>query len=357
LPRSFPYALATFAAAVVLAFLPSGSRPIDAAPLQPLQAVLDVAEEIEESLKDLQEQARREQSVELAQLVEQMRKKLEEMKQPGVSEREALAKISDMQAALAEQQAVNDTALVDKQFANLGEAMMPAAVLENAGKALQEGKFEKAANELEKLQEGQVDPKEAKIAQQKMERVAKSMKDAKLSQLSAATKQMAEGLRGAKGLLEKGSRDLAKQARQHDRRRRLNQLLAMRQDFLNECKNRCQSSYRAWIKEKQNKQNPGAGAGAQQGDRPLGDKSNLSAQRLLQEIAGLSGDDGPGDVETDRSTEGDSEKAARTYRELYQKYSKMSDAVIEREQIPLGYRQTIRTYFELIHPRNITDEK
>src|SRR5262249_36852088 len=45
LPRAFPYAVAACAVAIVLACLHLGSLPVDAAPPQPLQAILDVAEE------------------------------------------------------------------------------------------------------------------------------------------------------------------------------------------------------------------------------------------------------------------------------------------------------------------------
>ena len=44
--------------------------------------------------------------------------------------------------------------------------------------------------------------------------------------------------------------------------------------------------------------------------------------------------------------------ASRGYREAYQKYRKMSEAVLEGEAIPLGQRQMIRKYFELIRPQN-----
>jgi len=37
-------------------------------------------------------------------------------------------------------------------------------------------------------------------------------------------------------------------------------------------------------------------------------------------------------------------------KEVYSKYRKMSDAVLDSEDIPLGHRQTIRRYFEAIRP-------
>ena len=45
------------------------------------------------------------------------------------------------------------------------------------------------------------------------------------------------------------------------------------------------------------------------------------------------------------------EEARRAYRETYDKFRKISEAVLESEPIPLGHRQTIRRYFESIRPR------
>ena len=36
---------------------------------------------------------------------------------------------------------------------------------------------------------------------------------------------------------------------------------------------------------------------------------------------------------------------------MYQKYRKMTEAALNSEPIPLGHRQTIRRYFELIRPQ------
>jgi hypothetical protein len=56
-------------------------------------------------------------------------------------------------------------------------------------------------------------------------------------------------------------------------------------------------------------------------------------------------------VETTSSPEA-RQQAARAYKEMYQKYQKLSEAVLEGEAIPLGQRQMIRKYFELIRPQN-----
>src|SRR2546423_1885130 len=81
--------LVALGVALVLVVRPPNSGQVQAALPEPLPAIVDVAEEIEEDLKQIDALAREERNAALAQLVQRLREKLEEMKQPGVSEREA----------------------------------------------------------------------------------------------------------------------------------------------------------------------------------------------------------------------------------------------------------------------------
>jgi hypothetical protein len=86
-----------------------------------------------------------------------------------------------------------------------------------------------------------------------------------------------------------------------------------------------------------------------------GEKTRLESPRNMQEITGTPGE-GPSEFETSSSPEG-REQARRKYRESFEKYQKLSEAVLDSEPIPLGHRQTIRRYFELIRPtRSDLDE-
>jgi len=80
-----------------------------------------------------------------------------------------------------------------------------------------------------------------------------------------------------------------------------------------------------------------------------GDPSKIDSTRNLEQITGQFGD-GPSEIETTNSPEG-REAARRKYREVFKKYQKLSEAVLDSEPIPLGHRQTIRRYFELIRPQ------
>ena len=56
------------------------------------------------------------------------------------------------------------------------------------------------------------------------------------------------------------------------------------------------------------------------------------------------------DIETTTNPEQEQE-AVRQYREQAGKYEALSESALESESIPMGHRQTIRRYFEMIRPQ------
>jgi hypothetical protein len=351
-PRSMPYAVGLWVAAAAIAALmwvfPFGAPSVEAGPAEALPHIVAEADRLQESLQDLEEAARQEDNKELEKLVEKLRQKIEEMKQPGVDEREALAKLSEMEAAIQSQQAQYNAALVDGQLQSLGAAMSTAMALEGAGKALQESQLDKAAKELEQLEDPQLDRKEQKVVEEKLKQVAKEMGDVGLGQLSGAVSDFAESLKGGKGKGKKATSVLAKEVRNQARRKRINDLLTGELENLKEGKCNCNSLVKGKRPEKS--KSPSSSFGAGTSGNVQGEKTQLLGQHNQVNITGTPGE-GPSDVETTASPEA-RQKAQRGYKESYQKYRKMSDAVLDSEPIPLGHRQTIRRYFELIRPQN-----
>jgi hypothetical protein len=80
-----------------------------------------------------------------------------------------------------------------------------------------------------------------------------------------------------------------------------------------------------------------------------GRQTTLDSQRNLEQLTGQLSGEGESEFETTTSPEG-REAARRRTRETFAQYQKRSEAVLESEPIPLGHRQTIRRYFELIRP-------
>ncbi|HTU17046.1 MAG TPA: hypothetical protein VMG10_03220 [Gemmataceae bacterium] len=359
-PRSLPYAVGVWVAAAAIAVLlwmfPFGAPTVEAGPTPAPPQIVAEAERLQESLQDLEEVARQEDNKELEKLVEQLRQKIEEMKQPGVDEREALAKLSEMEAAVQAQQAQYNTAVVDGQLQSLGSAMSAAAALEGAGKALEQTKLDKAAKELEQLEDPKLDRKEQKVVEEKLKQVAKAMGDVGLGQLSGAVSDFADSLKGGKGKGKKATKVLAREVRNQARRKRINDLLNAKLDDFKEGKCNCQCNSLVKGKKPYKSKSPSSTFGAETSGNVQGEKTKLLGQNNQVSVTGTPGE-GPSDVETTASPEA-RQKARRGYKENYKKYRKMSDAVLDSEPIPLGHRQTIRRYFELIRPTNSDlDEK
>lgn len=355
LPRTLLYVAGLLVLALALLLWPSRSAVVEAALAGPPPSVLEEAKRIQEDLKEFEELARKENNKELENLVQELREKVEEMKQPGVDEREALAKLSEMQAAIAAHQAQYNVGLVDGQLQALGEALSAAQALDGAGRALQEAKYEKAAKELEELEEPQFDRKEAQALEEKLRQVAKGMGDVGLGQMSQAASEMAEGARGGKGKFQKASKEMAKMVSKHGRLRKINNLLEGELARLSEGKCNCQANSTAKGKMPQKSLSPTSSWGMGTSGNTQGDKTSLLSQRNLEQLTGTPGE-GPSEAETTHSAEG-RQQASRQYKDVYQKYRRMSEAVLDSEPIPLGHRQTIRKYFELIRPTGTEAEK
>ena len=66
-------------------------------------------------------------------------------------------------------------------------------------------------------------------------------------------------------------------------------------------------------------------------------------------IKGQESSSGDSEIET-LSGDEQQQEALRNYREQASDYEALSESVLESESIPLGHRQTIRKYFQLIRP-------
>ncbi len=349
-PRWLAIAAGTQVAEIALLVWPLASTEVEARLTEPLPEIVAEATTISEELEKLEEMAKEQQDPELADLVGELKELAEAMKEPNVDLKEALAKISEMQAALMAQQAQYNVASVDAQLEALGEAMTGVAGLQSAASALENGKHEEAAKALEEVKPEDLDEREAKAAGERMRKVAKAMKDAGLGELSEASQQMAEGLcEGSESQCKVGASKLAGQCRSQGKKKACSMCLGSQLACLSECKSNCQKNSLARGKTGKSKSSSTSFGMGTDGDL-TGEQTKLDGKRNLEKITGTQGE-GDSEIETTHSPEG-KQAAAREYREVYDKYQKMSEAVLESEPLPLAHRQTIRKYFELIRPQN-----
>jgi hypothetical protein len=352
IPKVLPYALVASVLALGLLLWPQARRA-HARPSEPLDAVVAAALEAEESLEDLQEAVRKENDPKLKELVQKLSETIEEMKLPGVDTKEALAKLSEMQAAITAQQAQFNVGLVDAQMQSLGEAMASTQALEGAGQALQDGKYDKAAEQLEKA-EPKFDRKEAKTLKDKLAQAAKAMQEAGLAELSTATTELSEAMEDA-DTAAGACKKLGNLARDQGRRKKINDLLSLQCRNLSECKGNCQKNNTAKLRLRKKSEKPSSAWGMSTSGNTDGELTKLDSARQKEQIKGEMGE-GESETETTHMPEG-RQAAARAYREQYQKYRRMTEAALDAEPIPLGHRQTIRRYFELIRPQGDETEK
>ncbi|MDB5311147.1 MAG: hypothetical protein JWO38_5349 [Gemmataceae bacterium] len=361
-PRSWPGAVAALAAAVVVLAWPAARREVEAGPAPVPEHILSVAadqkeklagldKKLSETAQGLEDEKAEDDKKGVKELLDKLTQKVEDLTQPGTDEREALAKLSEMQAevqALANQLNV---AAMDGQLSSLGTALAAAAPFEGAGKALQEGKLEKAAKELEKTEDAKLTPKEAKALEEKLKQLAKQMGDAGQGSLSEAVAELADSLKGGNGKAGQAARNLAKKLNNAVKRKKLNDLLTAQLEDLKEGKCNCQSSGGLRVKQPQKSDSPSSTWGRGISGNVDGEKTKLNSKRSEQQLTGTPGAEGESDVETTATPEA-RQQASREYKEKYQKFKKESEAVVESEPIPLGHRQTVKKYFELIRPSN-----
>lgn len=348
LPSSLRWAAVTTALAVVLLCWPTGRSQVSAGPSQPIDAIVAEAEIVEEDLKELLEELPEEHDPEIDALVKELLAKAQEMKEPGVDLREALAKLSEMQSALQAIAAEFNVAATDEQLKAVGEALQSAKSLQEAGQALQSGQYDKASEALAKLDNPQLDRKESRAVADKLNKASDAAEQKGLKKLSEAAKQTAEGLdKDNSSQTKTGLSKLAEAAMQQGNSKKISQLLKRQGDKLAESKSKCQGNGQNNGNKPGNRPSLKAGRGTN--ETVQGARTELDAKRDEQKIQGQKGDQGNSDVETISSTEAD-EQAKRGLKEVYHKYRKLSDAVLESEDIPLGHRQTIRRYFEAIRP-------
>jgi hypothetical protein len=308
---------------------------------------------ISETVQDQEDDKIDDEKKGLKDLLDKLAAKLEEISQPGTDEKEALAKLSEMQAAIQALANELNVAALDGELSSLGTALAASTAFEGAGKALQDGKLEKAVKELEKIDEVKLTPKEAKALEEKLKQLAKQMGDAGQGSLSDAVAELAESLKGGNGKVGQASRNLAKKVNLAVKRKKVNDLLNQANEDLKESKCQCQMNGGARIKQPSKSNDPSSNWGRAISLNEGTEKTRLNGKRNELQVTGTPGSEGDSDVETTATPEA-RQKAAREYREKHDAAMKRagSEAVIDGEPIPLGHRQMVKKYFELIRPSN-----
>jgi hypothetical protein len=308
------------------------------------------SERLEHELEELKQVQEEIQNPELEQLVQNLQKMIEQMKQPGLDPKEALAKLSEMEASLQQMQQQLDDPKTASEMQEIGEALSLSEEMSNAGQALSKGDFEKAADQLETLEMPKLDRQTEKAITENLDKLNQGNEaGAPKTKSQEAASQISQGLsQGKSGKFQEGMKGLAGEARKQGQKKKLSDLLRKQCQCLSECKGECESECRnqADGKKKGGNKAGTASSGNEPGDKTAKLKTNPQLNLKGQESA-----TGDSEVETLTGDE-QQQEAVRSYREKAAEYEALSESVLESESIPLGHRQTIRKYFQMIRPSN-----
>ena len=253
-----------------------------------------------------------------------------------------------MEASLQEmQQQLSDPA-VESQLKEIGEALALAEPTAAAGAALSKGDMQKAAEELSQMTKPQLDRKTEKAVKEKLEQAQrKAGEHDQTKDIQKSLDKMTKGLSDSdKEQFDEGARALAEECEQQGKKQELSDLLKKQSQFLGECKAQCESESRN-LAQGSRKGGNKAGKGS---TGKAGSKTAL--QKTGNELKLTGQDSGQGDVDKETITgEMEEQESVRQYREKVGQYEALSESALESESIPLGHRQTIRRYFEMIRPQ------
>ncbi len=352
--RSLPAAIG-FAVAAILIVVVTIPAPPAIASVELNPAVHSIAAQLDNDLAELRDFQAEHASEELKELLKDLELQIEALKAPGMDPKDALAKLSEMEASLQEMQKNVAEPTTEKQLKEIGEALSLSNEMAAAGQAMAEGKMDKAAEELAKLEMPKLDMKTEKAITEKLNAAAND--DGKGSQgkkqkLGEKIEQLSQGLsQGDRSKFKDGVEGLAGECKKQGTKKKLSDLLRKQCQCLGECKSECEGQCKS---DADSNKKGGKKAGlARSGNNPGDPTAKLNANPKMN-ITGQDSGQGDVDVETEQGPE-EEQQATRAYREKATEYEAMSESVLNSESIPLGQRQTIRRYFESIRPTNETE--
>ena len=346
-PRSWIWGLLISSVAIVIGVVGAPAIPV-IAEILPDDVVLAQVDTVEESLKELKEFDAEDVDPEMEELLKELAEGLNELRQPDTDPREALAKLSEMEAAVQEKRQLLESPDTAIQLANIGEALSLSANMQAAGKAMTDGELGRAAAELSKLDLPELARQTQKAITEKLDEVQQGRDGEMNRKLKEAVAQTTEGLRKSDHQkFQEGMEGMASECEKQRRRKKLSDLLNKQWRCLRDCKSECESE----IQTAANSNKPGGTIwGIAKSSNQLGKETPEFNTSNTMNLVGQKSDSGESDIETTIARE-TAQEAMRRYRQQSEKYEQLTESVLESESIPPGQRQTIRRYFEMIRPQ------
>ncbi|MDR2440669.1 MAG: hypothetical protein LBE12_15005 [Planctomycetaceae bacterium] len=363
LPSYFFGTIFLFGISMVLGLiLPYFFQQADAVILTRLPEIIAVTETLQKELvKEVTELAEKNpEEVKLKRLSGELQKLVKQLDQSATDTKASLSTLSEMEEAIRLVLSEFRAETFDISMQEVAEALSVAEATHEISRSLRAEQYIQAAEELKKFDTRSMETmskQERNAVGDQMRTTLKNMDHRNQKTLQETTEKLAEGFEQNDGdKLREGADELAAECNKQALRKEISNSLEGKLTLLGLCKSESNGS--GGVTNNSNSgggntnksdladKNWGTGAA---GNPASGEAAQLESQREQQNITGILGQDGESEYEKFHSNEATQEKIVREQRESsIQEYHKIAEAVLEAEPIPLGQRQMIRRYFELI---------
>jgi len=309
----------------------------------------DQANELRETvLDDLEELADEQHDPEIEQLIEELEEKIQELDSETLDEADLLATLSEMEQSLAEARDALQLDMTDSLLKSLAEAIKPSDVMKEAAQAIDSEKYDAAGEQLASMDPSKMGDKQRRAVADNLKKMVAKLKPGQQGELSNTISQLAEGLESKKqGQCKKCLSKLASACKKQGQCKKIGQCMSCQLNRLAQCKSQCRGQCEGDKVARTNSPSQKAGRGAS--GNPFGDDATkLNSVRNEQQLDGIQGE-GPSETELLEAPEGN-QRVARQFAAKYNKFQREAEAVLNSEPLPMGHRETVRTYFEAIRP-------
>jgi len=271
-----------------------------------------------------------------------------------VNTRETLMTLSEMEDAFQAALDAMQLERMDELLAELAKTLELADQTLPISRALEKEDYSLAASELRKLDaetlESLSQPERNAMAEH-MQAIADNAEEQNQTSLQEAAQAMSDALKEGDGEASAAAADaLADEVETHGIRMDIGKQLVNQMMELGMMKAECGMAMDGGDGiEKSDAPQDTWGMGAA-GNPNEGQETQLEAQRQQEILTGMLGEEEEFLMETIEMQEISEERSLRQYREQFQHYERMSEAVLDTEPIPPGQRRVIRRYFESIRP-------
>ena len=308
----------------------------------------DQASQLRETLiEDLEELAEEQQDPEIEKLIEELEEKIEELDTEALDEADLMATLSEMEQSLAEAREALQLDMTDATMKALAAALKPSDAMQDAAKAIEAEEYDEAGDKLEAVSPSQIGDKQRRAVADNLKKMLSKLQPGQQGELSETISQLAEGLESKnESQCKKCLSKLASECKKQGQCKKIGNCMSCQLNRLAQCKSQCRGQCESNKVAKSNSPSQSAGKGAS--GNPYGEATELNTTRNQEQLTGYQGD-GPSETEILQAPEGE-QQAARQFAAKYDKFQREAEAVLNSEPLPMGHRETVRTYFEAIRP-------